>query len=238
MSTNDDLRAMMEAEGASKPEVSAEDQLLKIRKLAAEQRMIIDEIEKLEATLVKRKLALKRNMEVDLPDAMTDANLSSLTLQDGSVLKIEESVKAGLTKENRPLGIEWLRERGHGDIVKAKLGLAFAKGQDKLLKKLLSILRGFPQFKDKVVFTLEETVDQGGKYNGTLGKFVREHLDRRARLLKTADELLTPADREFLADPLPEGLFGVYRVRAAVVEVPGENGKKKRDKNDDPLGDE
>jgi len=53
-----------------------------------------------------------------LPEAMELAGVADYTLSDGTKLIVRDDVKASITIENRPFAHKWLRDNGHGGIIK------------------------------------------------------------------------------------------------------------------------
>jgi len=56
-----------------------------------------------------------------IPDAMAQAGVTEFKMADGNVLKVEDKVQASITHENRPAAHAWLRDHGHGGVVKSAL---------------------------------------------------------------------------------------------------------------------
>ena len=53
-----------------------------------------------------------------LPEAMEELGMSKITFDDGRELNIKDDVTASITKANKDAAHEWLREQGHGDLIK------------------------------------------------------------------------------------------------------------------------
>ena len=76
-----------------------------------------------------KKKADKLSMEV-IPEKMTELGLKSVELNDGSKLKIAEFIQARISDENKEAAFSWLRENGHGDLIKHNLSASFGRGED------------------------------------------------------------------------------------------------------------
>ena len=53
-----------------------------------------------------------------LPEAMEVAGVAEFKLEDGSVLTVDDGLKAAISKDNRDTAHAWLRDHGHGAVVK------------------------------------------------------------------------------------------------------------------------
>lgn len=124
-----------------------------------------------------------------LPDAMEAAKTKGFTLADGRELAIKDIFAAGITEENKPECLSWLRSVKLGDIIKDTINVPLEKGSKKQLKEIIKLLK-----KLKVPFEQKETV-----HNGTLTKVLRE----RAEASK----------------PIPRALFNVFEGVKAVVKA-------------------
>ena len=62
---------------------------------------------------------------------MHELGLESLTLKDGSAVKVKQLVQASIPVKHRETAFQWLRDRGHGDLIKNQISAEFGKGEDK-----------------------------------------------------------------------------------------------------------
>lgn len=130
--------------------VKANSKLARLVKLAQKQRDLekaLDDNEAQRKAMNKEleKIAGGYQCEGELPLAMREMELTSFTLDDGSVVSIEDELKppsmAANSKNRGPL-LEWLIEHGHGDAIKASTTVAFAQDDprkaevDKALEKI------------------------------------------------------------------------------------------------------
>ena len=65
-----------------------------------------------------------------IPDLMQEAGVSSIKLADGSSVEVKPSIKASITLDNAEKAYSWLRENGHGDLIKNTLTASFNKEED------------------------------------------------------------------------------------------------------------
>lgn len=76
-----------------------------------------------------------------IPDKLAELGVSDLKLSDGSRISAEPFYSARITAQNLHTAHEWLRENGHGDIIKNTLTITFGQGEDVLAKELQTSLR-------------------------------------------------------------------------------------------------
>lgn len=86
-------------------------------------------IEELEAELKKRRDEYREITERELPALMGELQLEEFVSQDRKV-KIEDVVRGSLPKEpdKREKAVEFMREHGGDDILKAEIRIEFPKG--------------------------------------------------------------------------------------------------------------
>ena len=98
--------------------------------LCAEQAALEDEMRQLEEQLkAKAKAARKLSQEI-IPAKMSELGLESLTLKDGSSVKVKQLVQASIPVKYREEAFQWLRDNGHGDLIKNQVSATFGKGED------------------------------------------------------------------------------------------------------------
>lgn len=160
------------------------EQVADIGALAAKMIALQEEIEAIQATLAERTVELRRLEEQDLPEAMDAANCSSFKTSDGRELKLKEDVRASISKPNEPAAHAWLREHGHGELIKRKIELMLDRGQDNVASAIIKTIQ------DQFGLTPE---DKASVHAQTLGAFCREQLAAGVEL--------------------PAGLLGLYTRR-------------------------
>ena len=132
---------------------------------------------------------LKEVRERTIPDLM-DGLQGKLTLDDGRVVSIKETVRAHLSEANKPEGFKWLKEHEHEGIIKNELTIDLGKGREKELEEILEWLaEHYPMMATKVKKSVHAQ---------TLGAFVRRQLEEGV--------------------DIPQKTFGVMRQRASKVE--------------------
>ena len=94
----------------------------------------------------------KGTFRTTIPDRLTQLGVSDLKLNDGSRISAEPFYSARISVANLEEAHNWLRDNGHGDIIKNTMTLSFGQGEDNLAKELVASLskQGFiPQEKRK-----------------------------------------------------------------------------------------
>ncbi|MGD9687873.1 MAG: hypothetical protein AB7U43_12975 [Desulfobacter sp.] len=100
-----------------------------------------EQLEKYKADAEKIEQQLKqlneqvRMLETEvLPEGLKNLGIKDLTLASGAKITLVDVVSASITEENRPAAHNWLRENGHGDIIKNNVTVTFGKGEDEHAK--------------------------------------------------------------------------------------------------------
>lgn len=147
------------------------------------------EVEELEKKLSRAKTEFRHLAENVVPELLEQAGLDAISLKDGKRIVIEETLKAGLTKDKAPAGLQWLRDHGHDAIIKTKVISEFVVGQDEQATELYSELAK----RNSLDVKLESSVHW-------------------ATLTKTVKELLEAGE------DVPLTLLGVERLKVAKVK--------------------
>ena len=106
--------------------------------LCAEQVALEEEMEQLAEQLKAKATAARKLSQEIIPARMSELGLESLTLSDGSSIKIKQLVHASIPVKYREEAFDWLREHGPGDIIKNQVSATFGKGRIQLLQILLT----------------------------------------------------------------------------------------------------
>ena len=138
-----------------------------------------------EERLRKLKEQYRQLSEEDLPQKMTELGMQDLRLEDGSRITIDMFYATRINKNNRDAAHEWLREQGHGDIIKNQVSVSFGKGEDDTALETMTLLEKEGLFPDQ-----KESV-----HPSTLKAFVKERIE-------SGDNAFTPDTQK---------LFSVYQ---------------------------
>ena len=119
----------------------SDEQLDTVSRIADQQLALERDIEQLDAELrAKKNLYVKVSQE-DLPDAMAAMGMSAFTLSNGAAIAIKKGVDASIRVADKPLAYDWLRQNGHGAIIKNEFKVPFGAGQDEQAEQLDKFLQ-------------------------------------------------------------------------------------------------
>ena len=62
---------------------------------------------------------------------MNEMNLTSISLKDGSKLEVVPAIYASIPAKYKEDAFQWLRDHGHGDLIKNQVATNFVRGQEK-----------------------------------------------------------------------------------------------------------
>ena len=79
--------------------------------------------------------------EQTIPNLMQQAGISMLKLADGSSVEVKPFFSARIPASKNEEAFYWLRENGHGDLIKNQVTLEFGMKQDNEAKSLVEELR-------------------------------------------------------------------------------------------------
>ena len=101
-----------------------------------------DEIEEQE----KKLKELKRNQELlsgeVIPTMMTEMNISTLKLADGSAVEVKPVYGASIPVAKKEEAYTWLRENGLGDLIKNEITVAFGRNEDNKAMAYATLAQG------------------------------------------------------------------------------------------------
>ena len=119
--------------------------------------------------------------EQTIPNLMQQAGISMLKLADGSSVEVKPFYSARIPASKSEQAFNWLRENGHGDMIKNQISLEFGMRQDNEAKALVE------ELKQKGLAVQQKT----SVHPSTLRGFVREQI-------------------QDLGKDVPAELFGTY----------------------------
>lgn len=187
-----DIMSMMEQDFedtiASSVEKLDQGGAITVASLARDIRSTEEVISDLEEVLKMTKAKLLKLTDEELPALMEEMGISSLTLDDGSVVKVTRTYGGSILVENRPKAYDWLREHGYDDIIKNTVMCQFGRGEDDRAK-------GFAEFAAENGFAPEQKTEI---HSQTLRAFVKERIEK--------------------GDAFPMELFGAYIGQRAIIK--------------------
>ena len=137
-----------------------------ISELAKRQVGLIDQIDKKELELKKLEEDLRQVSEVDLPQAMFEAGVSSFTLENGMKVSTKDDVYASIPKAKEEEAHEWLNANGFGGIIKHVVSASFGKEEDSRAAELITAAKQLGLNPE----------DKRSVHSATLKAFVKEQL--------------------------------------------------------------
>lgn len=146
--------------------------LAMVSDLAERQMRLEDEIEELGRELKAKNDELRRVQTDALPAAMAELNLSEIRMGNGSKVEIKSFIQASIPASRREEAFSWLRDHGHGALVKHEVKVVFGKEEDEIAQVAIDTLRerGFyPEDKESV-------------HASTLKAWIREQIEAGAEI--------------------------------------------------------
>lgn len=186
----DDVLALATADASSLK--ASDDDFKRVATLAHKQVKLESEVEDLEDALKEKKKELNRVMTEALPEAMDAIHMSEFKLDDGTKVSVGNVFRASIKEENREAGHAWLRDNGHGSLIKTEVAVFFNREEYELVPEFLAYIRGWNRAQ------IEPEVKEGVHWQ-TLSAWARKEAES--------------------GTALPEELLGVFRGRKAKVKL-------------------
>jgi len=105
-------------------------------------RSLEDEVKKKENELKKLKNDLNIISGEIIPTMMTEMNISTLKLADGSAVEVKPIYGASITSEKKEEAFEWLRNNGLGDLIKNEVTVSFGRDEDNKALQYANLAQG------------------------------------------------------------------------------------------------
>ena len=99
------------------------DQVIKLRNLE-------DRIKEKDTELKKLKKDLDVVSGEVIPTMMTEMNISTLKLSDGSAVEVKPIYGASISIDKKEKAFNWLRNNGLGDLIKNEITVSFGRNED------------------------------------------------------------------------------------------------------------
>ena len=103
-----------------------------------EQREMIANLEEQLKTIKEKERELS---EERIPNKMSELGYSKLQLKDGQKIEVKPFYAAKIPSERVSEAFQWLRDNGHGDLIKNNVTLTFGRSQDNEAKNLVDELK-------------------------------------------------------------------------------------------------
>src|SRR5262245_49847360 len=89
-------------------------------------------VEAAEEELKRKKEAWRQIAQVELPEAMREAEITTFTLDNGFKIKLDDDVTASITEANHEMAMHWLKENGFGGLIKTQVIVSFPKHDQRM----------------------------------------------------------------------------------------------------------
>ena len=99
------------------------DQVIKLRDLE-------DQIKITEESLKQLKQQAETLSGEVIPTMMTEMNISTMKLADGSAIEVKPVYGASISADKKEEAFNWLRENGLGDLIKNEVTVSFGRNED------------------------------------------------------------------------------------------------------------
>ncbi len=111
------------------------DQVLDLRGLE-------DKIKQKETELKKLKKDLNIISGEVIPTMMTEMNISTLKLADGSAVEVKPIYGASISPDKKEEAFNWLRNNGLGDLIKNEVTVSFGRNEDNKASQYAVLAQG------------------------------------------------------------------------------------------------
>lgn len=184
-------RLAQAAEAQSAQQFSGNNPALGEVAMLAERMMSLEDKYDLKAAELKEiSTQLEELATKTIPNAMMAIGLEEFKLTSGAKVSCSQFYSASISETNKPAAHKWLKDNGHGSLIKNELELSFGRGEEKLAEKAKAILH-----KNKLTF-----LEQAGVHSSTLRAFVKEQIEAGVKI--------------------PLDLFGAFVGRKAKIKRP------------------
>jgi hypothetical protein len=118
---------------------ASDDGMKRLSDLVQQQINIEDELEGLNEALEECTLRLARIRADLIPELMDELGFMSFVTMQGDKVEIKPIVQASVPKEEpyRSNALQWLRDEGHGDVIKNIVSVQFGRGEDERAIRLV-----------------------------------------------------------------------------------------------------
>ena len=78
-----------------------------------------------------------------IPEMMQEAGVSKIKLEDGTEVEVKPFYAAKIPESRIEEAFNWLRDKGHEDLIKNTVTTSFSRGQDNQVAELISVCEKF-----------------------------------------------------------------------------------------------
>jgi Asp-tRNA(Asn)/Glu-tRNA(Gln) amidotransferase B subunit len=98
----------------------------------------IADIENQLKTIQEQELKLSEQI---IPNLMQEMGISLLKLADGSSVEVKPYYAAKIPTDKTTEAFQWLRDNGHGDLIKNNITVTFGRSEDDRAKELIDLVQ-------------------------------------------------------------------------------------------------
>lgn len=179
---------------------SGSDKLAMIGAVGAQIQAAEAEIAMLEEAIKQKEQAVRELKTKVLPDLLREVRMNSFTMVDGTEVVLKDEIYPSVPAAVQEKFYEWLRDNGHGDLIKHEIKVTFGMGEDESALALRESLKTHPS---PLNFSEKETV-----LPQSLKAWTRE-MERRG-------------------NALPEDIMTIHRETVAEFKTPKVGGGRKK----------
>tara|TARA_R100001086_G_scaffold246458_2_gene178718 strand:+ start:324 stop:872 length:549 start_codon:yes stop_codon:yes gene_type:complete len=106
------------------------DKTKELSELCNEMLDLQEQVKRIEEQLKKKKDEVSKLSELEIPNLMQQAGVTSLKLADGSSVEVKPFYAARIPQSKESEAFNWLTSNGHGDLIKNVVSLNFQRSQD------------------------------------------------------------------------------------------------------------
>ena len=185
------IKDLFEKSTTKAVEEISEDSIKDLSELCQKLLRVEAEVGNTEERLKRLKDQQRELSEQLIPDRLTQLGVSDIKLNDGSRISAEPFYSARISVANLEEAHNWLRDNGHGDIIKNTMTLSFGQGEDSLAKELVALCKseGFvPTEKEAVhpstlkAFVKEQIESGNGEFDQEIQKKFSVYLGKRTKI--------------------------------------------------------
>lgn len=155
----------------------SEDKLKDLSKLATQQLLIEQSILAKKEELEQLTKILKHLSETKIPEAMQAIGMSKFSLTNGAEIIIKPFYSGNLGEKNPRAaeGYTWLRDNGHGGLIKKNLNVEFGQLENVNWNDLILAIR--QSIHENIGVEAEGVELNEGVHHATLNAFIREQIE-------------------------------------------------------------
>jgi len=173
----------------SSSQVPADQGLKSLSELGQEYARELAIQEELAKEIELSKAKTTRLSEVTIPEKMTELGLEEFKLKTGDKVTLQPVFGASVPDARKPEAWAWLRDNGHGSLIKTKFSMDFGMGEEQEVIKVTDVLKA-----NGIAFKEKEDV-----HASTLKAFVTEQYENGKKF--------------------PEALFGAFTKTIARIKT-------------------